>query len=175
VVLTARRVGPTGYVYGLDMTDEMLQLARRNAGEAGYTNVEFIRGEIEAIPLPPESVDVIISNCVVNLSPEKERVIAEAYRVLRPGGRLAISDMVFQCPPSPEVRRQVALWGACVSGGLTIDDYQAKLENEGFVNVEIEITREYGEALREAYPELCETGDISGLSAAFVRAVKPRS
>ncbi len=127
-MLSARRVGPTGKVYGLDMTDEMLALARENQRSAGATNVEFLKGEIEAIPLPDRSVDVIISNCVINLSADKDRVLREAFRVLKPGGRLAVSDVVVRGPVPAEIRRSVELWVGCVAGALEESAYREKLE-----------------------------------------------
>jgi len=127
------------------MTDEMLDLARRNQVEAGVTNVEFIKGEIEDVPLPDASIDVVISNCVINLSGDKDRVLAEAFRVLRPGGRFAVSDVIVRGDVSPEVRRSVELWIGCIAGALEESDYRAKLERAGFVDVTIEVTRVYDE------------------------------
>ena len=141
VILSARRVGPRGKAYGLDMTDEMLALARRNQADADVTNVEFLKGEIEAIPLPDASVDVVISNCVINLSADKDRVLAETFRVLRPGGRFAVSDVVVRGEVPPEVRKNMELWVGCVAGALEESDYRARLERAGFVNVSIEATR----------------------------------
>lgn len=143
VLLSARRVGPTGKVYGLDMTDEMLELARVNQGKAGVTNVEFFKGDIEHIPLPDNSVDLIISNCVINLSPDKDRVLAEAFRVLKPGGRFAVSDIVIRGEMPSEIRRSIELWAGCVAGALEEGDYKAKLQRAGFENVSIEATRVY--------------------------------
>src|SRR3989449_1191893 len=143
VLLSAKRVGPTGKAYGLDMTDEMLALARANQAKAGVENVEFVRGEIEAIPLPSDSVDVIISNCVINLSADKDRVFAEAFRVLKPGGRIAVSDVVVRGEVPADIRRSVELWIGCVAGALSEDDYRAKLAKAGFTDVEIEPTRIY--------------------------------
>src|SRR5580765_877656 len=143
VLLSARRVGPTGKAYGLDMTDEMLELARKNQAEAGVTNVEFLKGEIEAIPLPDASVDVIISNCVINLSGDKDRVLAEAFRVLKPGGRFAVSDVVVRGPVPEEIRRNVELWIGCVAGALGDEEYKTRLESAGFTNVSVEPTRVY--------------------------------
>lgn len=174
VLLSARRVGPTGKAYGIDMTDEMLELARRNQQEAGVENVEFLKGEIEAIPLPDSSVDVIISNCVVNLSPDKDRVFAEAFRVLKPGGRLAISDMVFQGDISllgPDLRQQVEAWAGCVAGALEEQDYLSRLQSAGFAEAAIEVTRVYdGEVL-----SCCGAGTPEGvrLVSGFIRARKP--
>jgi SAM-dependent methyltransferase len=143
VLLSARRVGPSGRAFGLDMTDEMLTLAQRNAAEAGATNVEFLKGEIEAVPLPDASVDVIISNCVINLSPDKDRVLAEAHRVLRPGGRFAVSDIVVRGPVPDAIRRSVEAWIGCVAGALDEHDYRARLERAGFRNADVEVWRVY--------------------------------
>jgi len=143
VLLSARRVGPTGKAYGLDMTDEMLSLARANQQAAGITNVEFLKGEIENIPLPDNSVDVIISNCVINLSAEKERVLREAFRVLRPGGRIAVSDIVVKGEVPAEIRSNVEMWIGCIAGALRDTEYVEKLTSAGFQNVEIEPTRIY--------------------------------
>jgi SAM-dependent methyltransferase len=181
VLLSARRVGPAGKAYGLDMTDEMLALARENQQKAGLTNVEFLKGEIENIPLPDHSVDVIISNCVINLSADKDRVIAEAFRVLRPGGRLAVSDVVVRGDNVPEaVRRSVDLWAGCVAGALEEGSYREKLTRAGFDSVEVEPTRIYqaddarqflGEAGSEDESVLAQ---IDGrFMSAFVRAQKP--
>ena len=146
VLLSARRVGPTGMAYGLDMTSEMLELARKNQIEAGVTNVEFLYGTIEDIPLPDATVDVVISNCVVNLSPDKDAVVREAFRVLKPGGRLAISDIVLRRPLSEQTRGLIGLWTGCVAGALVDEDYQAKLRIAGFDHVSIEPTRVYEDA-----------------------------
>src|SRR6058998_362949 len=143
VLLSAKRVGPTGKAYGLDMTDEMLALARANQAKAGVENVEFLRGEIEAIPLPSDSVDVIISNCVINLSAGKDRVFAEAFRVLKPGGRVAVSDVVVRGAVPPEVRKSVELWIGCVAGALEDGEYRAKLAKAGFEAIDLEPTRIY--------------------------------
>jgi len=143
VLLSARRVGPTGRAYGLDMTDEMLALARRNAKTAGATNVEFLRGEMEHIPLPDNSVDVVISNCVINLSTDKGQVLREAHRVLRPGGRFAVSDVVVDGPVPDDLRRQIELWVGCIAGALDRRDYAEKLRAAGFAEVSIEPTRFY--------------------------------
>jgi len=145
VLLSARRVGPTGKAYGLDMTPEMLDLARKNQVEAGVTNAEFLRGTIEDIPLPDQSVDVVISNCVVNLSPDKDAVVREAYRVLKPGGRLAISDIVLRRPLSERTRGLIGLWTGCVAGAMVDADYQATLQAAGFENASITPTRVYEE------------------------------
>jgi SAM-dependent methyltransferase len=179
VILSARRVGPTGKAYGLDMTDEMLDLAHRNQAEAGVANVEFLKGEIESIPLPDGTVDVIISNCVINLSSDKDRVLAEAFRVLKPGGRLAVSDVVVRGEVPAEVRRSVELWVGCVAGALDESDYRAKLERAGFADVSIEPTRVY--EIDDARDFLAGQGfDVEALAArvqgkfmsAFVRATK---
>jgi SAM-dependent methyltransferase len=180
VLLSAQRVGPTGKAYGLDMTDEMLALARANQRRAGTTNVEFLKGEIEAIPLPDNSVDVIISNCVINLSSEKPRVLAEAFRVLKPGGRFAVSDVVVRGPVPDEVRRSMELWAGCVAGALEEDEFLSLLTEVGFEGAEIEPTRFYD--LEDARALLEGTGiDVdlvapqieNRLLSAFVRARKP--
>ena len=173
VLLSARRVGPTGKAYGLDMTDEMLELARRNAREAGVSNVEFLKGQIEDIPLPDNSVDVIISNCVINLSPDKERVLSEAYRVLKPGGRFAVSDVVVLGEMDESLRRDMEAWVGCVSGALEEGEYRQKLEAAGFGEVEVQVTREYSteEALGSG---CCGSAIDSGgrLASAFIRGRK---
>ena len=144
VLLSARRVGPTGKAYGLDMTDEMLELARENQRKAGVTNVEFLKGEMEDMPLPDGSVDVIISNCVVNLSPDKDKVLSEAARVLKPGGRVAIADIVVRGGSvPPDLRRSLELWAGCVAGALEENEYRTKLEAAGFADIEIEAVTEY--------------------------------
>src|SRR5580658_702103 len=143
VLLSAKRVGPTGKAYGLDMTDEMLALARENQRQADVTNVEFLRGEIENIPLPDNSVDVIISNCVINLSADKDRVLGEAFRVLKPGGRFAVSDVVVRGDVPAEVKKSMELWVGCVAGALSDYEYVAKLAKAGFDNIDIEVTRVY--------------------------------
>jgi SAM-dependent methyltransferase len=180
VLLSARRVGPTGKVYGLDMTDEMLALARENQRKAGIENVEFLKGEIEQIPLPDRSVDVIISNCVINLSSDKGRVLREAFRVLRPGGRLAVSDVVVRGEVPAEIRRSVELWIGCVAGALSESEYRAKLAAAGFEGVDLEPTRVY--RVEEAR-ELLAGSEIDAAAiapevdgkfmSAFVRARKP--
>ncbi len=180
VFLSARRVGPTGKAYGLDMTDEMLALARENQRKAGVTNVEFLKGEMEEIPLPDSSVDVVISNCVINLAADKARVLAEAFRVLRPGGRLAVSDIVVRGEVPQEIRRNVELWMGCVAGALEETDYRAKLAAAGFDEIEIEPTRIYrAEDAKEflvsagiPYEQFAPEVDGKFLSA-FVRARKP--
>src|SRR4051812_28191468 len=146
VLLSAKRVGPAGKAYGLDMTDEMLALARENQGSSGLTNVEFLKGEIEQIPLPDNSVDVIISNCVINLSADKDRVLNEACRVLKPGGRFAVSDVVVRGEVPAAIRRNVELWIGCVAGALDESDYRAKLGAAGFSDIDIEPTRIYKSA-----------------------------
>ena len=143
VLLSARRVGPTGKVYGLDMTDEMLELARANQAKAGVTNVEFLKGDIDHIPLPDNSIDLIISNCVINLSPDKDRVLAEAFRVLKPGGRFAVSDIVIRGDMPKEIRQSIELWAGCIAGALEETDYKRKLSTAGFEQVSIEATRVY--------------------------------
>ena len=178
VLLSARRVGPTGKAYGLDMTDEMLALARENQRRAGVANVEFLKGEIEAVPLPDASVDVIISNCVINLSLDKDKVLAEAYRVLRPGGRFAVSDMVFRGDLSlvpDEIMRSVEAWGGCISGALEESDYVARLERAGFVDAEVVVTQDYRETYGAEIERACGVGLPDGVTlvGAFVRAAKP--
>jgi arsenite methyltransferase len=180
VLLSAKRVGPTGKAYGLDMTDEMLNLARENQQKAGVENVEFLRGEIESIPLPDSSVDVIISNCVINLSADKDKVLAEAFRVLKPGGRLAVSDVVVRGDVPPELRRNIELWVGCVAGALEESDYLAKLGRAGFEQVAIEPTREY--KVDDAREFLSGHGlDVDAIAplvdghffSGFIRAQKP--
>ncbi len=180
VLLSARRVGPTGKAYGLDMTDEMLALANENKRKAGAENVEFLKGEIEHVPLPDNSVDVIISNCVINLSADKDRVLREAFRVLKPGGRFAVSDVVTRGEIAPEIRRSVLLWVGCVAGALDENDYRNKLAAAGFEQIGIEPTRVY--RAEDARDFLGTQGiDADALApqvdgkfmSAFVRAVKP--
>ena len=182
VLLSARRVGPTGKAYGLDMTDDMLALARENQKKAGLENVEFLKGEIESIPLPDASVDVIISNCVINLSGDKDRVLREAFRVLKPGGRFAVSDVVVRGEVPEEIRRSMLLWVGCIAGALSDSDYQSKLKAAGFQQIEIEPTRVY--SLDDARTVLSGHGiDVDAVApqvegkfiSAFVRAVKPKS
>jgi arsenite methyltransferase len=181
VLLSARRVGPAGKAYGLDMTDEMLALARENQRKAGVDNVEFLKGEIESIPLPGNSVDVIISNCVINLSADKDRVLREAFRVLKPGGRFAVSDVVVHGEVPPEVRRNVLLWVGCIAGALQDTEYSAKLAASGFEAIEIEPTRVHN--TEDARVFLTEQGlDVDALASqvdgkfwsAFIRARKPQ-
>ena len=180
VLLSARRVGPSGKAYGLDMTDEMLALARENQRRAGIENVEFLRGEIEAIPLPDAAVDVVISNCVINLSGDKRRVLAEAFRVLRPGGRFAVSDVVVRGEVPAAIRKSMELWVGCVAGALEETEFKDLLREVGFENPEIEPTRVY--RLEDAREFLAGAGlDVDSLAAdvegrimgAFVRASKP--
>ena len=181
VLLSARRVGPSGKAYGLDMTDEMLALARENQKKSGLVNVEFLQGEIEAIPLPDDSVDVVISNCVINLSADKDRVLAEAFRVLRPGGRFAVSDVVVRGPLPAAIRRSVELWIGCVAGALEETEYRAKLARAGFEAIDVEPTRVY--KVDDARELLARDGiDADAIAAAvdgkfmsaFIRARKPR-
>jgi ubiquinone/menaquinone biosynthesis C-methylase UbiE len=180
VLLSARRVGPTGKAYGLDMTDEMLVLAEENKRESGLTNVEFLKGEIENVPLPDNSVHVIISNCVINLSGDKDRVLQEAFRVLKPGGRFAVSDVVVRGNVPPEIKKSMELWVGCVAGALTDDEYRTKLAKAGFEHIDIEATRVY--SIEDARAFLSGHGqDIDMLArqvegkfiSAFVRATKP--
>jgi arsenite methyltransferase len=180
VLLSARRVGPTGKAYGLDMTDEMLALARDNQRKAGVDNVEFLKGEIEHIPLPDASVDVIISNCVINPSADKDAVLAEAFRVLKPGGRFAVSDVVVRGEVPAALRRNVELWIGCVAGALDESDYRAKLEKAGFQAIDVEPTRIY--RAEDAREFLAGAGldadaiasEVDGkFMSAFVRARKP--
>jgi len=179
VLLSARRVGPTGKAYGLDMTDEMLALANENKRKSGIENVEFLRGEIENIPLPDSSVDVVISNCVINLSPNKDRVLREAFRVLKPGGRFAVSDVVTRGDIPQDIRKSVLLWVGCVAGALEESEYQNKLNSAGFEQIEIEPTRVYRvEDAREFLREKSIDADaiaplVDGkFMSAFVRATK---
>jgi SAM-dependent methyltransferase len=182
VLLSAKRVGPTGKAYGLDMTDEMLALARENQRKAGVENVEFLKGEIETIPLPANSVDVIISNCVINLSGDKDRVLGEAFRVLKPGGRFAVSDVVVRGEVPAEVKRSMELWVGCIAGALRDYDYVAKLAKAGFDSIDIEPTRVY--SIDDARQFLTGEGiDADAIApqvegkfiSAFVRAVKPNA
>jgi len=184
VLLSAKRVGPSGFAYGLDMTDEMLALAEKNRATAGATNVKFLKGHIESIPLPDAAVDVVVSNCVVNLSPDKSRVIREAFRVLRPGGRFAVSDVVLQGEFPAEIRRDIESWAGCVAGALEESEYRRLLADAGFVDVEIQVTRVHdpselagssccgvdGACATTAVPASTTDGRIV---SAFVRATKP--
>lgn len=186
VLLSARRVGPQGKAFGLDMTDEMLEVARENQRQAGARNVEFLKGTIEEIPLPDDAVDVIISNCVINLSGDKDRVLREAFRVLRSGGRFAVSDIVLTRPLPPALQRSVALWTGCVAGALVMDDYRRRLQDAGFAEVSFEVTRSYG---RQEIVEMAaaiparDGGPAAAMAAleeldgavvsAFIRARKP--
>ena len=182
VLLSAKRVGPTGKAYGLDMTDDMLALARANQQQAGVENVEFLKGEIENIPLPDNSVDVIISNCVINLSADKDRVLREAFRVLKPGGRFAVSDVVVRGAVPDEVRKSMLLWVGCIAGALEETEYLSKLTAAGFEQASIEPTREYN--VEDARHFLTEAGvDVDGIAplvngkffSGFIRAQKPKA
>lgn len=182
VLLSARRVGPTGKVYGLDMTDDMLALARENQRKAGVTNVEFLKGTIEAIPLPDQSVDVVISNCVINLSVDKDAVLREAFRVLRPGGRFAVSDVVIRGDVPSDVRRSLELWVGCVAGALRDDEYTSKLQAAGFIDVIVDPWRVY--QVEDARAFLAEAGldvdqiapQVQGkIASAFIRARRPET
>jgi arsenite methyltransferase len=180
VLLSARRVGPTGKAYGLDMTDEMLALAEENKRKSGFTNVEFLKGEIEAIPLPDNSVDVIISNCVINLSGDKDRVLKEAFRVLKPGGRFAVSDIVVRGRVPAEIKKNMELWVGCVAGALSDYEYVAKLAKAGFDSIDVEPTRVYSVEDARAFLSAQDL-DVDALASqvqdkfisAFVRASKP--
>ena len=180
VLLSARRVGPAGKAYGLDMTDEMLALARENQRKAGIQNAEFLKGEIENMPLPSDSVDVIISNCVINLSADKDHVLREAFRVLKPGGRLAVSDVVVRGEVPVEIRRNIDLWAGCVAGALEESEYRSKLAAAGFTNINIEPARIY--SIEDARQFLAQEGiDVDAIAplvdrkfmSAFIRAQKP--
>ena len=182
VLLSARRVGPAGKAYGLDMTDEMLALANENKRQAGVDNVEFLRGEIENIPLPDNAVDVVISNCVINLSANKDRVLREAFRVLKPGGRFAVSDVIVRGAVPDAVRKSMLLWVGCMAGALEEQDYRARLVTAGFADVSFEPTRVYN--VEDARQFLTEAGvDVDVIApevdckflSAFIRAVKPQS
>jgi arsenite methyltransferase len=182
VLLSAKRVGPAGKAYGLDMTDEMLALARENQRKTGVSNVEFLKGEIENIPLPDNSVDVIISNCVINLSADKDRVLSEAFRVLKPGGRFAVSDVVVHGEVPAEVRASVLLWVGCIAGALQDTEYTSKLAGAGFKDIEVEPTRTY--YVEEARAFLADQGvDVDAIAplvdgkfmSAFIRAKKPQA
>jgi ubiquinone/menaquinone biosynthesis C-methylase UbiE len=182
VLLSARRVGPMGKAYGLDMTDDMLALARENQRQAGVENVEFLKGEIEEIPLPDHSVDVVISNCVINLSADKDRVLREAFRVLKPGGRFAVSDVVVSGSVPEAVRKSMMLWVGCIAGALEENDYRNKLERAGFTGIGFETTRTYN--VEDARQFLDESGiNVDGIAAqvkdkfhsAFIRGTKPKA
>jgi len=182
VLLSAKRVGPTGFAYGLDMTDAMLELAERNRAEAGVENVRFLKGVIEAIPLPDEAVDVIISNCVINLSADKRQVLREAYRVLVPGGRFAVSDIVIQGRLPEPIQRDLEAWAGCIAGALEERIYRQLLAEAGFVDIEIEVTRRYsvqdvadsGASVSVAALSEAERADLDGkFVSAFIRARKP--
>jgi arsenite methyltransferase len=186
VLLSAKRVGPTGFAYGLDMTDEMLALAETNRAAAGATNVRFLKGQIEAIPLPHAAVDVVVSNCVINLSPDKALVLCEAFRVLRPGGRFAVSDVVLQGEFPPEIRRDIESWAGCVAGALEEGEYRRLLADAGFVDVEVQVTRVHDSDELEG-ASCCGVDGACGTTAvpaatgagrivsAFVRARKPET
>jgi len=180
VILSARRVGPTGKAYGLDMTDEMLALAEENKRKSGLANIEFLKGEIENIPLPANAVDVVISNCVINLSGDKDRVLSEAFRVLKPGGRFAVSDVIVRGAVPAAIRKSMELWVGCIAGALAEDDYRNKLAQAGFTSIDVEVTRVYG--LEDARTFLAAEGldadaaakEIDGkFVSAFIRATKP--
>jgi len=182
VLLSAKRVGPTGKAYGLDMTDEMLALANENKRKAGIANVEFLKGEIEHIPLPDASVDVVISNCVINLSADKGQVLREAFRVLKPGGRFAVSDVVTRGDVPPEIRQNILLWVGCVAGAMEENEYRSKLTSAGFEQISVEPTRIY--QIEDAREVLAgQNVDVDRIApqvegkfmSAFVRAVKPKS
>jgi ubiquinone/menaquinone biosynthesis C-methylase UbiE len=182
VLLSARRVGPTGKAYGLDTTEEMLALAEENKRKSGLTNVEFLKGTIENIPLPDAAIDVIISNCVINLSGDKDRVLSEAFRVLKPGGRFAVSDVVVRGELPPVVRRSMELWIGCISGALSETDYRQKLAAAGFTDIDLEVTRTYD--IDDARSFLNAEGiDVDSVAptvegkvvSAFIRATKPAS
>src|SRR5262249_3125452 len=176
VLLSAKRVGPSGKAYGLDMTDEMLSLARENQRNAGVTNVEFLKGDLEAIPLPDASVDVIISNCVINLSTDKDKALREAFRVLKPGGRFAVSDVVVRGEVPADIRKSVELWIGCVAGAMEESEYRAKLSAAGFTSIEIVPTRVYASKdVRSLRPDLVAVvAEADGkVMSAFIPAAKP--
>lgn len=180
VLLSAKRVGPTGKAYGLDMTDDMLELARQNQRKSGLNNVEFLRGHIEEIPLPDNTVDVIISNCVINLSGDKDAVLAEAFRVLKPGGRFAVSDVVLERALPEAVQQVTALWTGCVAGALIVDEYRAKLEQAGFTDISLEVVRRFSAADAEemlgGFPQQVReeaSAVAQHVLSAFIRARKP--
>ncbi|MEN6461962.1 MAG: arsenite methyltransferase [Syntrophomonas sp.] len=178
VLLSAKRVGPEGKAYGLDMTDEMLAEAKANQARTGIANAEFLKGNIENIPLPDNTVDVIISNCVINLSADKNQVLHEAHRVLKPGGRIAVADIVLTKPLPPKIQQDLMAWAGCVAGALMMEEYREKLKSAGFVDVDIEITRTYDFSSSEGkalLPDLspAELGDVNGaVVSAFIRAKK---
>ena len=178
VLLSARRVGPTGFVYGVDMTDEMLALAQENKAKAGVTNVAFLKGQIEAIPLPANAVNVVISNCVINLAADKGQVLREAFRVLTPGGRFAVSDVIADGPVPAELRQNMEAWVGCLAGALEMSEYQRLLAEAGFEEISIEITRRYTAAEAgldtATLPDGWQAGD-GKLASAFIRASKPNS
>jgi arsenite methyltransferase len=180
VLLSAKRVGPSGKAYGLDMTDEMLDVAMKNKAKAGATNVEFLKGHIEAIPLPGSAVDVIISNCVINLSTDKDRVLGEAFRVLRPGGRFAVSDIVVRRELPADVRKSMELWSGCIAGALLESEYVEKLKAAGFTDIQVEPTRIYTKDDAAEMASCCGAEAEATLKAldgammsAFIRAKKP--
>lgn len=187
VLLSARRVGPTGFAYGLDMTDAMLELARKNAAEAGATNVEFLKGNIAKIPLPANSIDIVISNCVINLAPDKAPVLQEAFRVLKPGGRFAVSDIVIHgglpagVVDTTEFRRDISSWSGCIAGALTDGEYRDLLSAAGFEQIDLEVTRRYNlEQIGSTMPgwveqlgEAIASEIVSRFASTFVRATKP--
>ncbi|MHB1000307.1 MAG: arsenite methyltransferase [Armatimonadota bacterium] len=183
VLISAKRVGPTGKAFGLDMTDEMLELAIQNQKESGVENVQFLKGEIENIPLPANSVDVIISNCVINLSTDKDRVLKEAFRVLKPGGRFAVADIVLLKPLSEAANKHLALWAGCVAGALQVDEYKSKLAEAGLTGADVEIARKYTENdASDLFPaEVINEFGSEGIReiadsvvSAFIRATKPK-
>jgi ubiquinone/menaquinone biosynthesis C-methylase UbiE len=183
VLLSAKRVGPTGKAYGLDMTNEMLALAEKNKAEAGVENVEFLKGEIESIPLPDASVDVIISNCVINLSTDKDQVMREAFRVLKPGGRFAVADIVLTKPLSELAQKHLGLWASCIAGALEINEYKIKLLQAGFTDADVEVVKTYssqdteGLIADEVVSQLGEDDTeemMTSFVSAFVRATKPK-
>ncbi|MDD4933523.1 MAG: arsenite methyltransferase, partial [Methylacidiphilaceae bacterium] len=184
VLLSARRVGPSGKAYGLDMTEEMLLLARENQRKAGVSNVEFLKGDIEKIPLPDQSIDVILSNCVLNLSPDKDRALAEAFRVLKPGGRVALADIVVRGEIPTELRRNRELWAGCVAGALTEAEYRAKLAAAGFEEIDVEPIRVYSASDALEFLRTLKTGDLDAEAlaplldgkflSALIRARKPK-
>jgi arsenite methyltransferase len=186
VLLSAKRVGPSGFAYGLDMTDEMLDLAEKNRVAAGAANVKFLKGHIESVPLPDAAVDVVVSNCVINLSPDKGRVLTEAFRVLRPGGRFAVSDVVLQGEFPPQIRKDIESWAGCVAGALEEGEYRRLLADAGFIDVEMQVTRVHdpkelsgasccGVDGACAATPIPAAGGAGRIVSAFVRATKPRA